>query len=317
MKKDTVLHEFLNAYWLRPESALWRSLDVVSMEQFDMNSPSLDLGCGDGTFSFIRAGGRLSSSFDVFLYVNNLNRFFENEDVYDSFSANENRDFEVIEKPQYQIDVGLDHKENLIKKAKKLELYKQFITADANKDLPFADNTFNSVFSNIIYWLDDPKHAFGEIYRVLRNGGKACVMLPNRTFLDASFYYSHYINRNKPDTLSFLELIDRGRTSDNIKTVKSRVEWEKIIIESGFSIKQCVPHLSKTLMQMWDIGLRPIFPFLREMIDYIPREKLLQLKKKWVAFFETIGQQIIGNDNEAIFLQGEEHSFFCYIIEKE
>lgn len=52
-----ILKNFLNAYWLRPETALWRTLDVEAMRTFKVTSPSLDLGCGDGTFSFIRAGG--------------------------------------------------------------------------------------------------------------------------------------------------------------------------------------------------------------------------------------------------------------------
>ena len=80
-----ILRRFLNAYWLRPETALWRTLDVNSMKNFKFVSPSLDLGCGDGTFSFLRAGGEFKDTFDVFLDVDNLDHFFENVDVYDSF----------------------------------------------------------------------------------------------------------------------------------------------------------------------------------------------------------------------------------------
>lgn len=80
-----MLRKFLNAYWLRPETAMWRTLDVESMKNFDFISPSLDLGCGDGTFSFLRGGGEFLDNFDVFLDVDNLDQFFENKDVYDSF----------------------------------------------------------------------------------------------------------------------------------------------------------------------------------------------------------------------------------------
>lgn len=57
MQDKDILRRFLNAYWIRPESALWRALDVRSMKNFQFESPSLDLGCGDGTFSFLRGGG--------------------------------------------------------------------------------------------------------------------------------------------------------------------------------------------------------------------------------------------------------------------
>ena len=32
---------------------------MESMKGFEFKAPSLDLGCGDGTFSFLRAGGNL------------------------------------------------------------------------------------------------------------------------------------------------------------------------------------------------------------------------------------------------------------------
>lgn len=57
METKKILRQFLNAYWLRPETALWRTLDVKSMRDFRFESPSLDLGCGDGTFAFLALGG--------------------------------------------------------------------------------------------------------------------------------------------------------------------------------------------------------------------------------------------------------------------
>jgi len=75
------LNNFLNVFWLRPETALWRSLDVEAMDRFNFKSPSLDLGCGDGIFSFIRAGGSFANDFDAF-DVANLDQFFENVDIF-------------------------------------------------------------------------------------------------------------------------------------------------------------------------------------------------------------------------------------------
>ena len=58
------LRELLNVYWLRPETALWRSIDIEIMKDFEINGKSLDLGCGDGVLSFIRAGGKFDITFD-------------------------------------------------------------------------------------------------------------------------------------------------------------------------------------------------------------------------------------------------------------
>lgn len=266
---------------------------------------------------FFGVGGVLSEAYDVFLDVDRLDEFFNNVDVYDSFHEDVDNKFSIIRPADGWINIGLDHKDNLMKKAERLGLYKEFVVSDANKKLPFEDNSLASVFSNIIYWLDSPEHVFKEIYRILRRSGRACVMLPNTSFLTASFYNSHYVAKGKPEEFQFLELIDRGRASDNIKVVKTRKGWEEIICNAGFVIEECIPHLSKTLMQMWDIGLRPIFPFIKDMTDYMPKGDLLKLKKKWVYLFETIGYSIIMNDESEKLMQGEEHCFFCFIIRKQ
>ncbi|MFB2605609.1 methyltransferase type 11, partial [Rhizobium phaseoli] len=54
----SVLEQLLSVFWLRPETAIWRYLDIEAMKSFEFEGRSLDFGCGDGLFSFIRAGGR-------------------------------------------------------------------------------------------------------------------------------------------------------------------------------------------------------------------------------------------------------------------
>ena len=219
----------------------------------------------------------------------------------------------IARKADYMIDVGLDHKATLMNKGAGLELYGKFVEADANGKLPFEDESFQTVFSNIIYWLNDPTEVFTEIYRILRKGGECCVMLPNRSFLESSFYYSLYEKREKKE-FEFLKLIDRGRVRDNIKVVKSYDEWKKIIEEAGFEIEECVPHLSKTLIQIWDIGLRPIFPMLKKMTEHLDENSLLEIKKEWIDLFMKIGLPIV--DNDSLLTQGEEFCFFCFILKK-
>lgn len=311
MKK--ILEKFLNAYWLRPETAMCRTLDVESMKNFKFVSPSLDLGCGDGTFSFLRAGGEYSDNFDVFLDVDNLDQYFENKDVYDSF-----KDIRVagggIAKPaDYVIDIALDHKRNLLNKAAKLGLYGEFVEADANKSLPFENESFQTIFSNIIYWLDRPIDVFKEIYRILKKGGECCVMLPNTVYLESSFYYTLY-QKNRRAEYKFLELIDRGRVQDNLKIVKSYEGWKEIIETAGLEIVECIPHWSKTLIQIWDIGLRPLFPMLKKMTMHLDEDVLLDIKKEWVELFMKLGEPIVENDK--LLTQGQEFCFFCFILRK-
>lgn len=303
--------ELLNVFWLRPETALWRELDIRAMREFEFRSPSLDLGCGDGLFSFVRAGGAFDESFDAFGSMRNLEGFFENIDVFDAFDG---RVFpEVSGRPKYSIDVGFDHKLNLLKKSERLGFYRELKLGDANKPLPFEDNSFNSIFSNIVYWLNDPKAAIFEVARVLRPGGNACLMLPNRTFPDFSFYNQLHLKTNDPKW-AFLEKLDRGRFSDNIKQSKSSEEWGQIFGEADLQVVEHKTHLSKTVIQIWDVGFRPLFPVLLRMVSSIPKDELLEIKRDWISTVHQFLEPIVQMD--ADLGRMVEPAFHCYVLRK-
>ena len=305
------IKELLKAYWLRPETALLRALNIKAMKNFGFQEPSLDLGCGDGTFSFIRGGGEFVDEFDVF-EVSRVDQFFENTDIYDYFAEN---DKNIVKRAaEYKITVGLDHKENLLKKAAQKNIYRELLVADANKRLPFENETFQSVFSNIIYWLDDTEAAFGEINRVLKKGGECCVMLASSYLYEEQLYISKYINNGKPEELQFLEMIDRGRAAE-YKTVHTEEEWRRIIENAGFEIVECIPHWTKTTIRIWDIGLRPIFPLLKKTMEVLSEKKLLEIKKEWIELFEKLEAPLM--QNEELFSPDGKYGYFCFILKKK
>jgi SAM-dependent methyltransferase len=311
---NEILKELLNVYWLRPETALWRAIDIEMMKEFEIKGTSLDLGCGDGVLSFIRAGGRFNSSFDDYQSIGHLDKFYENVDVHDIFVSG--YEPKITKKPLYNFSFALDHKENLLKKAEKLEFYNNFITHDANQSLPFESNTFDSVFSNIVYWLDDPQKSMNEISRVLNRGGKVALMLPNKTMPEFSFYNQLYVKDNNKD-FEFLKYIDRGRYSSNIKLSKDFDEWKQIIDNSGLKIVEHKTHLSKTVMQIWDIGLRPLFPVLLKLVNAIEnKEELLNIKKEWIEIFMKFLEPIFELEMKNKLNQNEEKAFHYFVLEK-
>lgn len=301
--------QLLNAYWLRPEVAIWRYIDMKAMSRFMFESPSLDFGAGDGLFSFIRSGGELSSAFDVFQATANINNFFDNKDVYDVF----NPSFSpiVTKFPDYQIDVAFDHKENLLKKAATLGLYKNFKVGDGNQTLPFETESFETIFSNIVYWLDSPGAVLNELRRILKPSGKLCLMLPNDTFADFSFYNKLYV-KTGDKKWKFLETLDRGRLAENIKQIKPAAEWEYLFNDAGLKVHQHSRHLSKPVIQLWDIGMRPLFPVLMKMVEAIGAEKLPAIKEQWVSTFKQLLEPMIAVDNDCA---RREAAFHCYILE--
>ncbi|MBI5643504.1 MAG: methyltransferase domain-containing protein [Deltaproteobacteria bacterium] len=250
------------------------------MRDFVFDGPSLDLGCGDGIFSFIRAGGEFDYSFDMFKSVSNLDKFFDKVDIYDHFDERLVNPV-VTMRPDYVIDVALDHKETLLKKSATLGLYKKLVPHDANKPLPFEDDSFNTIFSNMLYWLDSPEAVFKEIKRILRPGGKAAIMLPNSTFLEYSFYYKLYLKTKDPEW-KWLERIDRGRIAENIKHAYDAKIWEESFKKAGLKVALHKQHLSKTVIEVWDIGLRPLFPVLHKMAGKLTESDRIEIKKEGI-----------------------------------
>lgn len=298
--ENEILEALLNVHWLRPETALWRAVDISVMKDFIFESPSLDMGCGDGIFSFIRAGGKFDYQFDMFQSVATLDKFFEKVDVYDHFDANKVNPV-INEYPKYKIDVALDHKQNLLNKASTLGLYNKFVCHDANKDLPFNDNSFKTIFSNVIYWLDSPVNTLTEIRRILMPDGQVVMMLPNETLLEYSFYYRLFQKTQDPNW-AWLENIDRGRVSDNIKHAYNAEKWESIFKQAGLNVVEHKMHLSKTIIEIWDIGLRPLFPVLHKMSEKLNTEDRVEIKKEWIdllyKFTEPLCRANWVTDNE-------------------
>jgi SAM-dependent methyltransferase len=310
--KNEVLRAFLNAYWLRPETALWRTIDSLVLDDAWFQGPMLDLGCGDGIFSFLNAGGRFAPDFDAFRSTGSLDKFFDNADVYDHFDPKRVSPH-VTRAPRYRFQVGLDHKESLIKKSATLGLYEDFVCHDGNQKLPFAAGTFQTVFSNILYWLDRPGEVFKEVARVLKPGGRLIALLPNDSLPKYSFYHRLHVAAQDA-SWKWLEKLDRGRLSSDIKHTYSRDQWTGLFQEAGLAVESHHGHLSKTVIEVWDIGLRPLFPALMKVVNKLNEADRAEMKADFVELAETFLAPLC--ERESIPDPGHPPAFHRFVVTK-
>jgi SAM-dependent methyltransferase len=271
---DQFIDPHLNVAWLRPESALWDAIASALISQFEFVHPSLDFGCGNGIFSFITAGGDFSTDFDWYRNVN-PEGFWENRDIYDTFQAFD-RDKWIIRAPRYEITVGGDAKINLLLQANGLDFYKHAALLDGNGNLPFENESFETVFSNILFWLKSPQSSLAEIQRILRPGGRALLCLQDPRFKE---YCRSYRWRELQSEL--LRLVNRGRSESHLWTV-SYDELMRLAETSGFRVAFHSYYISPLTMKVWDIGLRPLSPLLLKMIRKLSEEDRKAIKTEWM-----------------------------------
>lgn len=278
-----LLKAHLNVSWLRPESALWDAIASEAVARLPIKGPALDLGCGNGISSFITAGGAFDLDYDWF--VNSDPRgFTKDKDLYDVRPTVDPRRH-VSHPPRYQFDWGFDHKANLLAQASRLGLYRGVRQGDADKILPFADRSLRTVFSNILYWLQDPVSRFKELHRVLETSGQAIVCLQDPSFKVVCESYQ-WKKRRSP----LLKMLNRGRADCSYWTI-TLPGLRSLARKTGFKLVHHETYLSPATLRFWDIGLRPLSPALLEMERRLAKADRRKVKSEWIkALFPILSE---------------------------
>ncbi|PCI39782.1 MAG: hypothetical protein COB53_02615 [Elusimicrobia bacterium] len=268
------LKQHLNLWWLRPESALWDASASQVVSAIALKSPSLDLGCGNGLWSFVTAGGSFSAGYDWFLHADSRG-FSKNKDIYD-VPLSMRPDRHILRRPRRGFDWAFDHKANLLSQAASLGFYENVKQGDGNRRLPFEDEAFQAVFSNILYWLRDPSSALSEINRILALGGRTLLCIPDPRY---KIFCESY--QWKPQRSRLLKILNRGRSECHDWTA-TFPEIKSLAKRKGFVIDHHETYLSPKLLRFWDVGLRLLSPPLLDMVGRLTAKDRLQVKKKWI-----------------------------------
>lgn len=271
--KEARLRRFLQAYWLRPENALWMALRSEALDDCVWTGPSADISCGDGVFSFLNAGGSLDPAFDVFQSASTAHPS-PRADMFD-YVADHYRP-PIIQSPDFRITTGTDHKPALLTKAARLGFYHETVESDNESPLPFADQQFQTIYCNSAYWVRDIDGFLGELRRICAPGGTVILQVKLRALFD-------YTLRGFRGLLGerFLDIIDRGRAG-SWPTVADETQWEGRFERAAFSVIQKKPIASATHAHIWDVGLRPVAPMLVRMTAALTPQTRASIKNDWV-----------------------------------
>lgn len=289
--KKKLLKQYLNWFWLRPESAVLLALRGAAyhntLKLFDKNS--LDVSCGDGVFSFIACGGEISQKYDMYQSLNLSEIRKGNFDTYDFYDNNYK--IEITKKPDFFFEYGSDWKENLIKKSQTLNFYQNLLLHNNNKKLPFLDRKFNYIYSNATYWVDNFEFHINDLIRVLNNKGYLILEMKTTDIKNfSSFNYAKDVMGEK-----YCEIIDAGRLS-TWKGLKSSADL-KVLLEDHPQLKivKKEPLYGDIMAYIWDIGLRPLFNPLVKLANNSNSELRKEVKEEWCSIIFNLFEEFIEN----------------------
>ncbi len=286
--------KFLNFYWLRPEKALlhtFRSEKYMKTFKY-FKSPSLDVSCGDGVYSFFSHGGELSTECDQYqsLKKDRINNKNLSYDLYDDYKEN---DYKIIvkKKSKKKFDYGSDYKLNLIKKSKKLNLYRNFILHDNNKKFPSNLNKFNYIYANSAYWVKNFEDHILDLVNMTNKNGKLVLSLKGKEISKKNFLneIKNILGNNA------YKILDRGRRESwkGLKKYDYYINFLKKI--KNCKIVSIEPVFDTKLLNIWDIGLRPIFKPLVLMINNKNKIQIKKSKKLLVEIIYSLFEKFIAN----------------------
>ncbi len=291
MDRKDYFKRFLNHFWLRPENAILLALRSESYFRTinDINGfkNGIDVSCGDGVYSFLSFGGQLSIETDMFQSVK-LGKRENDFDAFDQFD--DSYKIEIVGRPERFYNYGSDWKENLIKKAQKLDFYQNLIVHDNNFDLPFSSNYFDLVYSNSAYWVGNFENHIRDLVRVTETGGHIVLQMKNSNVANnSSRYYAQFMGEK------FHKIIDAGRSSTwkGLRTEEELLKFLKSI--DGVKIESIEPIYGDVLGKIWDIGLRPLFNPLVKMANNIDFKERIEVKNEWCKIMFDLFEEMLAN----------------------
>lgn len=134
-----------------------------------------------------------------------------------------------------KIECGIDLSFNILPRAKKTNIYKHIINADAGK-LPFKNNFFSTIISICaLEHVVNLSSALKEISRVLKPNGKLIFTVPSYNFKDYMFYSKLFRKFNKSAKAKEYEaLLDKLLDIHHCYSVE---KWEEYLNKVNLTIE--------------------------------------------------------------------------------
>lgn len=268
----TRLWRYLNIYFLKPFDAVNDTLtSYLIFEKIKIKNNFLEIGSGDGMFSFIMCGGKFSIKFDRYLDID-----LKKDDIFDTHKKliKFNYNFKKMIRPSISVDAKLNH----IKKIRQIGFSKKIYHTSYEK-LPFKNNSINYIFFYTAHGMKSLDKSVSSAYKILKKKGNLVILVFD------NYVKNHFICHNLKKKGIFpkvFQKFDNGRFKEISKYSKSIIDWENFFKKKGFSIVKRTEGLSGIAWKFYDVQTRPILKYLIIFFNFLPNNLRVLFKFIWM-----------------------------------
>jgi len=292
MKFLNYLKPMSMAYYLRPVTAIWRAyeaayFDLSNLWGGERNSSWAELGVGDGLQAAIASGISINERINAYTHMSpNWSQARMDKDnridVFDEAPVENVSDLHAL--PNEIMSpwaLGIDHKDSLLKKAEKLQVFKQLRKRNMNspENLFEAGEKFDLIFSNSLYWSRYPREVLLQIRK-------------HTTQLYLSLKLSSYSNHligTMQNMGAFGAFLDHGRSKHDGVNLQAE-EWLKLLEETGFVVEDFLWHAPAGLVSAIEwCDQREWAPMIAKLANDAELGPQQNFQKEMAAHIEHLG----------------------------
>lgn len=269
----TRLWNYLTLYFLKPFDAVNDTLTASLLTRLDWNGEVVELGAGDGVFSYVMHGGSFPLWFDRYLLTD-----LSKNDIYDTHRKDVLPATRHVAFPN--VILAIDAKESHVRKIREIHFAKSALLA-RYEALPIREKSVSKIFYYTPHGLRSHQDALREAARILKYGGSLLILLYDSAFLPS--FICHRLSTALPGRLgAYFSQLNSGRYEEISQLARPPKEWESLFSELGFAIEAKHVGLSTLAWKAYDIQTRPLLKFLIKLFGRMPTHVRTALKLTWM-----------------------------------
>jgi hypothetical protein len=276
----SLLRRYLQMYWLKPFDAVNDAANAWALRRFPWEPPILEVGGGDGVFSFVMHDGEFAPGDDRYGQVD----LTLPGDIYDVYS--DRRPLHVWRPASTRFRVGVDLKMSHLFKAAETGMYDVLVSA-LPEQLPLIHGQVRTVFLYTFHGLTDYRAVFAEIRRVIAPDGALLMIGFNSTVRGAFVCQPLGVRLGRIGLgrlARYFQRLDGGRYAEIGGFAHSLQEWHEMFKEAGFRVTDVYNQVSPGAWRIYDFQSRPILRALIRLNWFLESAGIkVPLKRLWVA----------------------------------